>query len=122
MDRYYSASTGGFYPDDEALLELCGGLPDDGKKITDQEWRDLLAGQLHGKQITPDENGYPELTDPEIIDPEIIAEEQAEAKMQDVAFSSLMTVMEESTGDTELRQKVKDKMKEDIKRNMKDGV
>lgn len=58
--KLYSKFTGGFYD-----VEINGDdIPQDAVEITDDTWFDLLNGQAEGKIISPDENGYPILTDP----------------------------------------------------------
>lgn len=58
--KLYSKLTGGFYD-----TEINGAdIPLDAVEITDDTWVDLLNGQAEGKIISPDENGYPVLTDP----------------------------------------------------------
>lgn len=58
--KFYSKSTGGFYDS-----EISGDdIPQDTVDITDDTWITLLNGQDEGKIISPDDNGYPVLTEP----------------------------------------------------------
>lgn len=71
--KYFSASTNGFYSE-----EIHGeNMPDDVVEISDEKWQQLLEGQSAGKWITPDESGYPVLTDP----PPPTAEEKTQANV-----------------------------------------
>ena len=63
----YSQSVGGFYPIDPFTEN--NYFPDDSVAVTDDEHQELMRGQSEGKEITPDSNGRPVLTDPVPIDP-----------------------------------------------------
>ena len=64
---YYSATTGGFYfEDDRALYDDAGTWPSDAKEISQRWYEHLLSGQLAGKSIVPDAYGSPVLVAPEI--------------------------------------------------------
>lgn len=52
---YYSKTTGGFY---DAVIHG-DNIPYDAVEITSAIYASLLADQSSGKQIIPDENGYP---------------------------------------------------------------
>jgi len=57
---YYAKSTGGFY-----AKEIHGtNIPKDAVEITEEYWEKLLQEQSLGKQIVPDDKGYPILKDP----------------------------------------------------------
>lgn len=57
--KLYSKLTGGFYD-----TEINGDdIPQDAVEIAGDTWIALLNGQAEGKIISPDENGYPVLTD-----------------------------------------------------------
>ena len=56
----YSAQTGGFY-----MAVIHGDeIPADVVDVTDDEHRELLAGQAHGKRIVPGAGGRPQLAEP----------------------------------------------------------
>lgn len=60
---FYSPTTNGFY-----TLEIHGSnIPADSVEITAEQYAALLQGQSEGKQIVPDENGFPILITPEVI-------------------------------------------------------
>ena len=62
---YYSKITKGFY-----LTEIHGtNIPSDAVQITKEQHRTLLNEQCNGKQIVPDENGYPIAIVPPVIPP-----------------------------------------------------
>lgn len=62
---YYSKITKGFYSD-----EIHGtNIPSDRIAILEETWRNLLNEQSQGKQIVPDENGYPIAIIPPVIPP-----------------------------------------------------
>jgi hypothetical protein len=70
---FYSQATGGFY-----LLEMHSEeIPADAVEISAEEHSFLIEGQSKGKQIQPDENGYPILVDPPPIP---VVERRATAK------------------------------------------
>lgn len=77
---FYSASRRGFYPRSmkEAYEKSDNGWPDDAVEITAEKYNALLRGQENGKEITPDANGKPVLTDP-IIDWKAKAESQRQS-------------------------------------------
>jgi hypothetical protein len=59
---FYSQSTGGFYDS-----EIHGdNMPEDVKKITQEDYSDLFVAQANGKIIMPDINGYPVATIPSL--------------------------------------------------------
>ena len=58
---FYSASVGGFFPDDIFTTEQ---MPIDVVEISVGEYHSLLDGQSNGKEIKPDESGKPYLADP----------------------------------------------------------
>ncbi len=122
MSYLYSATTNGFYDnnfEDEDSNPYKGKLPSDCVEITDDTYKQLIEAQSNGQMIEPDENGYPVAVDqPEKTDQEIEAEAEAEAEMfmQDIAYSSLIEVLEDTTGDNQIAKKVKDKNKEKIKK------
>ena len=70
----YSPSTHGFYHDD-----IHNEIPDDCVIISDEKHKTLLDGQGKGKEITPDANGNPVLTDPSPTEP--IPEQTPEEKL-----------------------------------------
>ena len=72
---FYSAARRGFYPGSmkEAYEKSANGWPDDAVEITEAKYNALLSGQEKGREITPDANGRPVLTDP-VIDPVVVAE------------------------------------------------
>jgi hypothetical protein len=63
---YYSPSRQGFYPieDKEAYERSPSGWPEDAIELDYDYYLSLIYGQNHGKNIKPDENGYPILVDP----------------------------------------------------------
>jgi hypothetical protein len=62
---YYSKTTKGFYCD-----EIHGtNIPSDCVQITKEQHTNLLNEQSQGKQIVPDENGYPITIVPPVIPP-----------------------------------------------------
>lgn len=64
MNIGYSASERGFFPlADKAKYEAAGGWPSDIVEITDEYRAELLAGELVGKKIAANDNGYPILKD-----------------------------------------------------------
>ncbi|ELN2578089.1 tail fiber assembly protein [Enterobacter kobei] len=64
---YYSATTGGFYfEDDRALYDDAGTWPADANEISQRWYEYLLSGQLAGKSIVPDAYGSPVLVATEI--------------------------------------------------------
>lgn len=65
---FYSKSTDGFY--DTAIHG--DNIPSDAVEITTEQHQALLEGQLQGKIIAADENGYPILVDPPDPTPEQI--------------------------------------------------
>lgn len=77
--KLYSQLTGGFYD-----VEINGDdIPQDAVEINDDTWMALLNGQAEGKIISPDENGYPVLTEPlPLTRQELIA--QAELKKREL--------------------------------------
>lgn len=54
--KYYSASNNGFY--DKRINKK---IPDDAVEISDEKHRELIEGQVNGKAISSDENGFPVL-------------------------------------------------------------
>lgn len=72
---YYSATRRGFYPGSmkESYEKSINGWPEDAVEISEVKYNALLKGQEKGKEITPDINGKPVLTDP-VIDPVVVAE------------------------------------------------
>ena len=56
---------------------------DGGVAITEDEWRNLLAGQSAGKEITTDADGRPVLTDPVPELPAVPYERQVEALIRE---------------------------------------
>ena len=56
---------------------------DGGVEITEEEWRELLAGQSAGKEITTDLDGRPMLTDPVPEIPVIPYERQVETLIRE---------------------------------------
>ncbi|MBO3274125.1 tail fiber assembly protein [Pseudomonas schmalbachii] len=83
---YYSAKERGFF--DPAIHDP---LPVDAIEVSDEEWQALLIGNSTGKQITPDANGYPVLTDPPPPTPEQV-KVMAEAKRQQLLVEASMHV------------------------------
>lgn len=77
---FYSASRRGFYPGSmkEAYEKSVNGWPDDAVEITAEKYNILLRGQENGREITPDANGKPVLTDP-MIDWKAKAESQRQS-------------------------------------------
>jgi hypothetical protein len=67
---FYSQSTRGFYDS-----EVHDVMPEDVVEITKEQWQALLEGQNQGKNIVPDENGYPVLADP--VDTRTYAQKRA---------------------------------------------
>ena len=61
---FYSASTGGFYP--ESMLEIyensINGLPGDLKEVSEANYNALIVGQESGKRIIADKKGNPILS------------------------------------------------------------
>lgn len=55
----YSASTNGFY-DDEINA---GFIPDDAVDLTQEQYKELIAGQAAGQEIVADQRGFPRLQD-----------------------------------------------------------
>ena len=53
----YSATVRGFYADD---IEYAS-IPEDAVEVSKELYDELFAGQAAGKEIVPDENGYPTL-------------------------------------------------------------
>jgi len=65
MIYFYSKTTKGFYCE-----EIHGtNIPSDRVQITKEQHADLLNDQSQGKQIVPDENGYPIAIIPPVIPP-----------------------------------------------------
>jgi hypothetical protein len=65
MKKLYSATTGGFYPEDmRSIYEAAGSWPSDGVEITADEHAALIDGQAEGKIIVADSAGRPVLSDP----------------------------------------------------------
>ena len=65
MPRIYSSVTGGFYQVDMRLIyQAAGTWPVDGAEVSDEDCAALFAAQSLGKQIVPDENGYPVAVNP----------------------------------------------------------
>ena len=59
---FYSKTTKGFYN-----LEIHGSnMPADCVEVSQQDYDALFAGQVAGKEIVPDANGYPVLADPTV--------------------------------------------------------
>ncbi|MBK6259213.1 tail fiber assembly protein [Citrobacter youngae] len=81
--KLYSKLTGGFYD-----VEINGDdIPQDAVEINDDTWMALLNGQAEGKIISPDENGYPVLTEPPpLTQQELIA--QAELKKRELRIKA----------------------------------
>lgn len=80
---YWSASSNGFYNDDVHGTNI----PADCVEITEEQWLELLNGQVNNKVITSDSNGHPVLVDP----PEPILNSEAVARQvaRDSALSKL---------------------------------
>ncbi|PKO49020.1 MAG: hypothetical protein CVU31_02555 [Betaproteobacteria bacterium HGW-Betaproteobacteria-4] len=72
---FYSKSTGGFY----STGIHSQNIPADAVEITDQEHKDLLAGQSAGKRIVPGQSGHPVLADQLPPTPEQVAATYAAA-------------------------------------------
>ncbi|HHA2249933.1 TPA: tail fiber assembly protein [Enterobacter ludwigii] len=72
---FYSAGRQGFYllSMKEQYEKSLSGWPDDAVEITEAKYNALLSGQESGREITPDANGKPVLTDP-VVDPVVVAE------------------------------------------------
>lgn len=65
MQRYYSATTRGFYCD-----EINGdNIPDDAVEISEDNYQDLMDGQSRLMTITPGSDGHPVLALPDPPDP-----------------------------------------------------
>lgn len=62
---YYSKITKGFYSDGVHGANV----PSDCVVISEETWRNLLEDQSQGKQIVPDENGYPIAIVPPVAPP-----------------------------------------------------
>ena len=60
MKAFYSATSGGFYPEE---LGAYASLPSDLVEITDEYRKELLEGQGRGKVILADQDGRPYLAD-----------------------------------------------------------
>ncbi|WP_318392752.1 tail fiber assembly protein [Enterobacter sp.] len=65
MRIYYSAASGGFYPDflKENYNNVGGGWPADAVEITQRWYEYLLNAQAEGQIIVPNEYGQPVLAD-----------------------------------------------------------
>ena len=62
---YYSKTTTGFYKP-----EIHGNsIPSDAVEISDETYRSLFTQQAEGKQIVPNDDGYPIAITPPIIEP-----------------------------------------------------
>ena len=67
---FYSAKEKGFYSP-----QIHTEVPDDAIEITVEQWQSLLDGQAQGKQIVPNEAGYPVLVEVPVT--ELTPEEHA---------------------------------------------
>lgn len=68
MKKFYSKTTGGFYPEGmRADYEAAGTWPADGVEITDDEHAALIDGQSAGKRIIAGADGRPVLSDPPTV-------------------------------------------------------
>lgn len=78
MKIYYSASTRGFYDNCEGRYgkDEQKKIPSDAQVISAEYYAELLSEQSIGRQITPDENGYPFALRP----PTVSIEERRERK------------------------------------------
>jgi len=75
---YYSKSTKGFYTED-----IHGdNMPSDVVEITVEQHQNLMAGQAIGKEITPDKNGNPVLTDPVVTQDVLDFKESQKSAME----------------------------------------
>lgn len=122
MAYLYSASTNAFYPTDAPEWANIK-VPDDAVEITDQQYNDLFAETLQGKRIVPGADGYPtteDIAEQEITD--AMADAEVARQEDDIAFVSLIEVMQEVTGDDQIGKKVKDKMKQKYKDKNKDDT
>lgn len=60
MSKYYSASTGGFYPSDFKSDYLASGTwPIDATEVTEDAYNSFMEAQKNGLMIVPGDNGYP---------------------------------------------------------------
>lgn len=62
---YYDAKSAGFY-----LEGINNEIPSAAIKVSIEDYEILLAGQEAGKEINPNQNGYPTLTDPPVLSQE----------------------------------------------------
>lgn len=72
---------------------------DGGVEITEKYWRELLVGQENGKEIAPDENGYPVLLEP---GPRTLEEHRADLLNRIQAYDSSPAVNSFTIGHAEL--------------------
>lgn len=75
MDYFYSRSTRGFYTAAHPLI------PSDTVTVNEAQHAALMLGQTQGRQIVPDANGFPVLSDPQLTVQQRIS--AVEAAVQD---------------------------------------
>lgn len=87
MGYFYSATTGGFYPEElTEVYELSEeGWPADAVPVTDEDYASLFAGRDDNKVIIPDDKGYPVLSAPP---------EPTQEQMVDLARARKATLMD----------------------------
>lgn len=60
MNKFYSSTTGGFYPADMRTEYMAAGTwPADAKEIDEKEYSDLMSAQGAGAIISSDQDGLP---------------------------------------------------------------
>ncbi|KAA5935115.1 tail fiber assembly protein [Pantoea sp. Bo_2] len=77
---YYSAKNNGFYHSEleDDYKSSPDGWPSDAVAVSDEQYKNLLQGQVSGKVIAADSDGNPTLTDP-VIDWQAKAESQRQS-------------------------------------------
>lgn len=85
----YSAETNGFY-----LTGFHTEIPTDAVNVTEDKWRELMAGQAGGKIISSDVDGYPVLIDRPAPTHEqyVAAAEQEKQNRIDEALQSISVI------------------------------
>ena len=103
---FYSAQTNGFY-----TREIHGAnIPKDAVEISDDNYKALLEGQANGKEIVPNENGYPILVDrpdPKTLIPNSVTIRQAKLALLDADLLDKIDEAIEAIPDAKQKAKAK---------------
>lgn len=96
---YYSATTGGFYPESmkEAYEKSINGLPEDVVEVETEKYHELMEGQKTGKFITADDKGSPQLTDrPKLSEDEILRQNTDEKNWLMQSATTVITPLQDA--------------------------